>query len=428
MNIETLHKLFLSSNSICTDTRKIKEKDLFFALTGDNFNGNIFAKEALLKGASYAVIDEPKYKESDQYIVVDNSLKTLQQLARFHRDNLGLKVIALTGSNGKTTTKELLNAVLSEQYKTVATQGNLNNHIGVPLTLLSMDQNTEIGIVEMGANHLQEIEFLCDIAKPNYGYITNFGKAHLEGFGSMDGVIKGKSELYGYLISSSGLIFINANDPIQNKIAKEYDNTFIFNTAKNDELLIEIISVDPFVKIIYNDHEIISNLIGAYNYNNIAAAITIGHYFEVPPDNIKSAIENYVPDNMRSQVILNDSNKILLDAYNANPTSMKVALDHFSKLEDAHKIAILGDMFELGREAKVEHENIASYATQLGIETILLVGKNFFEIESENDSIQKFETFEELQKKIKSMAFENHTFLIKGSRGMALERILESIK
>ncbi|MBT8274479.1 MAG: UDP-N-acetylmuramoyl-tripeptide--D-alanyl-D-alanine ligase [Bacteroidia bacterium] len=427
MNIETLHQVFLSSNAICTDSRKLKKNDLFFALKGDNFNGNLFAEEAIDKGAAYAVIDESDHKDGEQFILVDNALETLQKLANYHRNKLGLKIIALTGSNGKTTTKELIHTVLKEQFNTVATIGNLNNHIGVPLTLLSMNDTTEIGIVEMGANHLDEIKFLCEITEPNYGYITNFGKAHLEGFGSIEGVIKGKSELYEYLKSSSGLVFINANDPVQTKFSSTYENTVIFNSDQRNGLFIELIGVDPFVNIVFEEIAMKSQLIGAYNYNNISAAIAIGHYFGIETENIKHAIENYMPVNMRSQLIDRGNNTIILDAYNANPSSMKAALDHFSKLRNGHKVAILGDMFELGNAARTEHESIANYAVELGIEKIILVGKNFFECDTTADKIVKFETFEELERNFGGFDFSNSSFLIKGSRGMALERVVDFI-
>jgi len=425
MNIETLHQLFLKYNSVCTDTRSIKKNDLFFALRGDNFNGNKFALKALKKGAKYAIVDEEKYAINSQYVLVDNVLSTLQQLAKYHRTYLNLKIIALTGSNGKTTTKELINAVLQNKYRIVATSGNLNNHIGVPLTLLSMDKTTEIGIVEMGANHLKEIEFLCDIANPDYGYITNFGKAHLEGFGSIEGVIKGKSELYNHLKRNNKLIFINAEDNLQTKQLNNYINYYSFGSSTAENSSIEFLESNPFLQVKFKDYVINSKLIGKYNFSNISAAIAIGNYFKVDPNDIKSALETYNPKNNRSQILHKNSNTIILDAYNANPTSMKAALESFSNLKAEHKMVVLGDMFELGQDAEKEHQAIAEYAEQLNIDKIYLVGENFYKINTTSNKVKLFNTFENLKTDLKETKTNNHSILIKGSRGMALERVLE---
>ncbi|MEZ4797637.1 MAG: UDP-N-acetylmuramoyl-tripeptide--D-alanyl-D-alanine ligase [Flavobacteriaceae bacterium] len=422
MNIEELHKIFLKSNSVSTDTRKVKENDLFFALKGDNFNGNKFAKDAIEKGASYVVIDEEAYRKNDQYILVDDVLKTLQQLANYHRNFLGIKIIALTGSNGKTTTKELINAVLSKTYKTTATVGNLNNHIGVPLTLLSMDTSTEIGIVEMGANHLKEIEFLCSIAQPDFGYITNFGKAHLEGFGGVEGVIKGKSELYQYLKANSKLIFINYEDEKQKELLKDYHNTYSFGSSITTDAAITFLEANPFVVSKFKNEVIKSQLIGSYNFTNISAAIAIGNYFDVDASFIKEAIEQYIPSNNRSQIITKGTNKIILDAYNANPTSMKAALDNFAQLNDTYKVAILGDMFELGTDAVQEHQYIADYATNLNLNELHLVGENFYGTKTKSNTYKSFNEFIQISK---LSSISHATILIKGSRGMALERVLE---
>ena len=424
MNIEQLHTVFLKSDSVSTDTRNVKENDLFFALKGDNFNGNKFAKDAIEKGASYAIIDEEAYKTSDQYILVDNVLEMLQELANYHRNYLGLKIIALTGSNGKTTTKELINAVLSKKYKTTATVGNLNNHIGVPLTLLSMDTATEIGIVEMGANHLKEIEFLCSIAQPDFGYITNFGKAHLEGFGGVEGVIQGKSELYQYLKANDKLIFINTEDEKQKELLNDYHNMYCFGNSTTNDTVIHFKEANPFVVSTFKNNEIKSQLIGSYNFTNISAAIAIGNYFDVDVSSIKEAIENYIPSNNRSQFIVKGTNKIILDAYNANPTSMKAALDNFAQLNDTCKIAILGDMFELGTDAADEHQFIADYATSLNLNELYLVGENFFRTHTNSNTYKSFDAFKNANK---LSTFENATILIKGSRGMALERVLECL-
>lgn len=424
MDTETLYRHFLESNGICTDTRKISENCLFFALRGDNFNGNLFAQEALDHGARVAVIDDVKYhKPSGETFLVNNVLLALQELAQFHRKQLSAKIIALTGSNGKTTTKELINAVLSQGFNTVATKGNLNNHIGVPLTLLSVAPTTQIGIVEMGANHLGEIKMLSDIAQPDYGYITNFGKAHLEGFGSLEGVVKGKTELYSFLRSHDKTIFINANDPKQLENSKDIKR-ITFGTS-NCDFNIELIDARNKLLLEYDGIKIQSNLVGAYNFVNVSAAIAIGAYFGISTENIKKGVEGYVSTNNRSQLLTKATNTILMDAYNANPTSMMAALENFKQAKGKNKILFLGDMFELGADAEVEHQNIVDYLSENPFGTMFLVGENFFRTKSEESHITKFRTFEELKEKIKSHPPTNATLLIKASRGMALERILE---
>lgn len=425
MKIEQLHELFLTCNGTFTDTRKIAKNSMFFALKGDNFNGNTFTQTALDLGAKYVIIDEIKFKTSKQTILVNNVLETLQALASYHRTYLKTTIIALTGSNGKTTTKELINAVLSKKYKTTATVGNLNNHIGVPLTLLAMSKDTEIGIVEMGANHLKEIDFLCNIAKPDFGYITNFGKAHLEGFGGVEGVIKGKSELYNYLIKNNNYIFLNADDSIQIEKLNSYIKKFGFSETNTNFFKIESVSANPFVTFKIDDILIESKLIGKYNFTNLCAASIIGKYFNVPLMDIKTALENYTPSNNRSQIIEKGTLKIILDAYNANPTSMKAALENLSKLKDNTKIAFLGDMFELGNEAEKEHQNISDLVSKLDIDSIYIVGENFNNSKSNSTKIKSFPSFNALKENFNSLQIENATILIKGSRGMALERILE---
>ncbi|NAS32285.1 UDP-N-acetylmuramoyl-tripeptide--D-alanyl-D-alanine ligase [Flavobacteriaceae bacterium R38] len=421
MSINELHDLFLNCKTISTDSRKIEKDCIFFALKGENFNGNKFAEKALAEGASYAVIDEINYNTSKNMILVDDVLSSLQQLANFHRKHLNVPIISLTGSNGKTTTKELINAVLSKEFKTTATQGNLNNHIGVPLTLLTMDQHTQLGIVEMGANHLKEIDFLCSIAEPDYGLITNFGKAHLEGFGGVEGVIKGKSELYDHLKNNKKHIFYNEDDSIQKNKLNTYSHKYGFGIQSSSDVNIESVTTNPFVSLKVNGTKINSQLIGSYNANNIALAVTIGTYFKIPLDKIKDAIENYIPSNNRSQLIQKGSNKIILDAYNANPTSMMAALDNFSGLTNVKKVAFLGDMFELGATAMEEHQKIAEKAEILENTITYLIGENFFETKTQ---LKKFKSFEDLKLHIQNELPENATLLIKGSRGMALERIL----
>ena len=423
MNIEQIHSLFLSCNTVCTDTRKLQENDIFFALKGDNFNGNTYAKKALELGAKYAIIDDETCVVNSKTILVEDTLKTLQNLASFHRLYIGAPIIALTGSNGKTTTKELINTVLSKKYNTTATIGNLNNHIGVPLTLLSMTTDTEIGIVEMGANHQKEIDFLCAIAKPDYGYITNFGKAHLEGFGGIEGVIKGKSEMYDYLISNQKNIFVNINDSIQVEKTKN-GKIFTFGNTSEANIIVNFTEAKPFVKCLYHNLEIKSQLIGDYNFNNIAIAITIGNYFKVTNSDIKTAVESYLPTNNRSQIIQKNTNKIILDAYNANPTSMNAALLNFEK-QSGYKIAILGDMFELGNEAKQEHQNISNLAVSLNIDKIIFVGENFHESKIKSNKASQFKTYTDFKTHFNLSKIDNAILLIKGSRGMALERVLK---
>ena len=424
MEINQLHALFLECSSVSTDSRKITKNAMFFALKGDNFNGNVYAKQALQDGAKYAIIDNETYVTSAQTILVKDVLKTLQQLASFHRLYLKTPIIALTGSNGKTTTKELINATLSKKFNTTATTGNLNNHIGVPLTLLSMDKHTEIGIVEMGANHQKEIEFLCGIAKPDYGLITNFGKAHLEGFGGVEGVIKGKSEMYDFLITNNKSIFVNANDPIQVEKTKQA-HIFTFGNDSNADVKIEFIEAQPNVKVRFNNLIINSHLIGEYNFTNIAVAIAIANYFKVDDKGIKEAIESYMPSNNRSQVIQTASHKIIMDAYNANPTSMRAALLNFEKLNDKIKVAILGDMFELGHEAEKEHQNIVDLASTQLLDKIILIGANFYKTKIVSPKVTIFESFDDFKNNFNHSQIEFATILIKGSRGMALERVLE---
>lgn len=398
---------------------------MFFAIKGDNFDANTFAAEALQKGALYVVIDNQDYFIDQRTVLVEDSLQALQELSKFHRTYLNIPIVALTGSNGKTTTKELIQVVLSKKFKTKATVGNLNNHIGVPLTLLSFDTTTEFGIVEMGANHQKEIAFLCDIAKPDYGYITNFGKAHLEGFGGVEGVIKGKSEMYTFLNANDKKVFINLDDPIQKEKSVNL-NVFSFGLKdENANVTIEAIAADPFVRIVFDSIEIQSQLIGIYNANNLNAAIAIGTYFGVDKMAIKEALEGYVPENNRSQLLTKGTNQIILDAYNANPSSMTVAIANFMQLEYPNKIMILGDMFELGDESAAEHLNLINDVQKENQGNCFFIGKAFYQHRFDSESILFFETFDAFSFYLNENKIQNAYLLIKGSRGMALERTLD---
>lgn len=428
MDIKYIHNLFLKCNSVSIDTRKIEPNSLFVAIKGENFDANTFAKEALEKGASYVIIDNEAFFIDNRTILVENSLEALQELAKFHRDYLKLPIIALTGSNGKTTTKELIHVVLAKKYKTKATVGNLNNHIGVPLTLLSFNSETEIGIVEMGANHKKEIEFLCDLAKPDYGYITNFGKAHLEGFGGVEGVIEGKSEIYHYLLNNDKMAFVNLEDPIQVQKSKALKSYSFGVNKESANVNIKSIEANPFVVIKYSNIVISSHLIGLYNSNNINAAITIGKYFEIDDKAIKEALESYIPENNRSQLLAKGTNQIILDAYNANPSSMAVAIENFIQLDKPNKIAILGDMFELGTESLEEHKNIVCLLSKEEKTICYFIGKDFYHNKMEKNNFHFYENFEQFSNALQQNKFEDQMILIKGSRGMALERTLEFIR
>lgn len=435
MTIQKIHDLFLKCSQVSIDTRKIESNSFFVAIKGERFDANTFAKEALEKGAKYVVIDNDDYYIDDRTILVNDSLIALQELAKFHRQFLKLPIIALTGSNGKTTTKELINVVLSKKFNTKATVGNLNNHIGVPLTLLSFNAETQIGIVEMGANHQKEIEFLCEIAQPEYGYITNFGKAHLEGFGGVEGVIKGKSEMYAFLKANDKTVFVNLDDTIQNDKTRDFRRITFSEKDKETNVFIDEVTANPFVKIKTLGVEINSHLIGLYNANNINAAITIGHNLEVPINDIKAAIESYIPENNRSQLLTKGSNEIILDAYNANPSSMLVALENFIQLETrgaaersgakANKCIIIGDMYELGAESQAEHKAIVTFLNLNSSFECHFVGKDFFANSMRNEHFHFYNTFEEFTHYLSSVKLQNKTILIKGSRGMALERTLE---
>ncbi|MXV39028.1 UDP-N-acetylmuramoyl-tripeptide--D-alanyl-D-alanine ligase [Flavobacteriaceae bacterium Ap0902] len=425
MNLEKLYNLFLKSTGVCTDTRQLKKGNLYIALKGDHFDGNKFAQSAIEKGAIAAIVDEENdaIKTSKIYLVEDG-LVFLQLLAQHHRRQLKTPIISLTGSNGKTTTKELIATCLSQKFTVAYTQGNLNNHIGVPLTLLKITKEHDFAIVEMGANHQKEIELLCAIAEPDYGYITNFGKAHLEGFGGFEGVVKGKSELYDYLRAHNKTAIVNLDDPIQIEKSEGLDQiTFGFDTEAQYNFKQN--SKHGYAGISYHGKELESHLSGAYNETNIAAAVTIALYFGIEIEKIQKGLSQYIPKINRSQEIEKSGFLILLDAYNANPSSMEVALSNFSQ-KSGTKTAILGDMFELGISSAKEHQRISDLAASLNFEQIFLIGENFHHVQAPS-SILKFKTREDYIKYLKNNPPKTENILIKGSRGMALEKILEFI-
>lgn len=424
MNIEEIYKIYRQYPSIQTDSRKIEKDDIFFALKGPNFNGNQFAEQALNAGAAYVVADEFVGVEDERIIHVNDVLETLQQVAKFHREQFSIPFIAITGSNGKTTTKELLHAVLSTTYKTYTTKGNLNNHIGIPLTILKIKGDAEIAVIEMGANHQHEIEGYCQYAEPTHGLITNIGKAHLEGFGGEEGVKKGKGELFDYLKKNNGTIFVNTDDVAVFDLSKPISN-LIFYGSKSEDANGIIVQNDPFIEIKIEDKNpftIQTNLVGSYNLPNVVAAVCVGKYFKIDVAKIKNAIENYYPSNSRSQLIRKDSNSIILDAYNANPGSMKAAIENFAKMKGDKKILLLGSMMELGTGSRKEHEAIISLIGQHKWNAVVLVGKNFNEIK--NNYIN-FENAEQAKGWLKDQKFENAQLLIKGSRSMQMEKVLE---
>lgn len=437
-NINQLYNYYRSTTGVRIDSRKVKANNLFIAIKGERFDGNAFAEQAIQNGASYAFIDDPAYQKDERYILVENGLTTLQDLARHHRKQLDTAIIAITGSNGKTTTKELLKSVLSTTYKTQATQGNLNNHIGVPLTLLSIDTDTDMAIVEMGANHPNEINFLCSIALPNFGLITNIGKAHLEGFGSLDGVAKAKGELFDFLEAAGGRAFINMND--KRLLDKGYyiQKTMTYGSSRRAGICGKLIpSTNECIQIDWQPkkpkkatdtiitHQIQTNLIGSYNLDNILAAIAVGTFFKVKPTAINNAIESYSPTNNRSQIVTKATNTFILDAYNANPSSMKAALTNLNQLEsDQQKVVIIGDMLELGSYSQTEHQNVIDFLTTMSLNQVILVGKLFGQTQYPSNFLH-FTTSNLAKDWYIQQNFTHTLFLIKGSRGIALEKIIQ---
>jgi len=416
MEIKEIYSLFKEHRTICTDSRKITKGAIFFSLKGDNFNGNKYALKAILKGCSYAIIDEKEYDVHQNTILVNNALKTLQELATYHRNKLNIPLIGITGTNGKTTSKELINAILSSEIGCYATKGNLNNHIGVPLSVLEINKKHKIAIIEMGANHQKEITFLSNIAQPTYGVITNIGSAHLEGFGSIQGVIDTKKELYEFMKHNKGHLFVNNEDELllglSNGISK---STY----GKSGDITGLITETTPLLSIKYNNEIINSHLIGDFQFSNILLAICIGNYFNISNKNIKRSIEDYIPTNNRSQLVKTKTNTLILDAYNANPSSMKAMINSFANQEYKNKLFILGDMLELGGESNKEHLDVIKLTNELKLDC-LFVGEIFNSLTKNS-----FKNKQELVKHIQENNIHKRIILLKGSRGIGLEKLIE---
>lgn len=461
MDISLLYEKYLVSRHVTTDSRTVREGSIFFALKGEKVDGNQFAGQALENGAAICVVDNPQCVVDDRCMLVDDTLKALQELARFHRSQLTIPVIGITGTNGKTTTKELVNAVLSRRFRTSATQGNYNNHLGVPLTLLAIPADAEIAIVEMGANHPGEIDFLCNIANPDFGLITNVGKAHLEGFGSFKGVIRTKTELYKHLAAMAGVIFVNADNEILMERAEkmavlpsspsvlpgvipafpgatpsDYTADFsprgvnlpmasvvTYGSSMAADCKGSFVSADPYMKFYFEDDDNVytvqTRLVGGYNFDNAMAAVCVGRYFGVELFDIKTAIEEYVPSNNRSQFMQTERNKLILDCYNANPSSMKVAVDNFASMKAEQKMVILGGMRELGSDSVAEHKALYALLQKGGFERIMLVGEEF-RFAASNQGVEWYESCADLLDKLKSEPITGATILVKGSNSNRL--------
>jgi UDP-N-acetylmuramoyl-tripeptide--D-alanyl-D-alanine ligase len=425
MQIEQLYQIFLDHPSVQTDTRKLKNNDLYFALKGPNFNGNLFAQKALDNGAAYAIIDEASTTSNDRFILVDDVLTTLQLLAKQHREQFNIPFIAVTGSNGKTTTKELLHEVLSTTYKTYTTEGNLNNHIGIPLTILKIKADAAIALIEMGANHQKEIESYCRFTLPTHGLITNCGKAHLEGFGGIEGVRKGKGELFDYLRSGNGTAFIMNDYDYLREMSKGIAHIHTYGTT-DAAVCGKVQSSTGFLNVAITKgaaiREIHMQLVGEYNLPNVLAAVAVGKYFNVDDEKIKSALEQYSPSNSRSQLIKKGSNHIILDAYNANPSSMKAAIENFAKMEGSEKVLLLGGMMELGNESLAEHESIIQVINNYVWKAVVLVGGDYHKI---SHSYINLENSAQAKEWFNHQQLHNSQVLIKGSRSMQMEKVLE---
>jgi UDP-N-acetylmuramoyl-tripeptide--D-alanyl-D-alanine ligase len=428
-SVETLYQQFLKHPIICTDTRNIVNGCLFFALKGDNFDANTFADQALEAGAAFAIIGNSIYNTTNRHILVDDTLKTLQDLAKFHRAQLNIPVIGLTGSNGKTTTKELIKAVLSERHKTFATSGNLNNHIGVPLSILAITPEIEIAVIEMGANHQKEIELLCTIAQPTHGLISNVGMAHLDGFGGFEGVKKGKAELYAWIKANDGYAFVYSDNAhlIEMSLAAGLEKIIYYGTAEDNYVSGKLLSSDPLIELKWKsdkqEYTSAANLTGTYNFENILAAICIGLYFELSPQQINGGLAGYYPKNNRSQLTKTERNTVICDFYNANPSSMSAALENLKQLSSSRKVIIIGDMFELGPESAEQHEIIANEAAALKADTTIYIGKYFYKMKDKLEGLF-FESPQEASDYLTQNLVKDSLVLLKGSRGMALEQLL----
>lgn len=442
MEIISIYNKFKECGSVTTDSRTLKGGEMFFALKGENFDGNEYAMKALEAGAAYAVVNRDSSvaaTDDPRLIKVDDTLKTLQELARWHRsmtiiNGKPLTVIALTGTNGKTTTKELIRAVLSARYKVTATEGNLNNSIGVPLTLLKINKDTQLAVVEMGASHPGDIKELVDIALPDYGLITNVGKAHLLGFGSFEGVMNTKGELYDYLRRTSDKVFINVDNPHLCRMASErnlqsdperpYSLLIPYGVEYQGATVLESSAEHPFLRIRIGDSMISTNLVGAYNADNVMAALAVGQYFGVPFEDAVNAVSSYVPSNNRSQMTRTEHNTLIVDAYNANPTSMAAALENFSNVSADNRIAMLGDMLELGEDSAAEHKAVIESALSRGFSKVFFVGNEFSAVSLASDEAVFFHTSDELAEYLKSNPVQGATVLIKGSRGTRMEKVI----
>lgn len=430
ISISSLYQHYLSHRTICTDTRNILAGCIFFALKGEKFDANTFAAQALELGAAYVVIDNEQYLANERCLLVPDVLTALQDLARHHRTQLGIPVVGLTGSNGKTTTKELINSVLSRKYKTFATKGNLNNHIGVPLSILSLTTDVEIAVIEMGANHQKEIEFLCSIAQPTHGLITNIGMAHLDGFGGFEGVKKGKAELFAYLKLAGGVAFINRNNPYLLEMSEKaaLNKVIYYGTESTNTVSGSLIKSDPFIEISWTSkagsfHTNVQ-LTGAYNFENILAAVCIGQFFELSPEQVNAGLSGYQPNNNRSQITKTANNTVICDFYNANPSSMAAALTNVGLLRAENKAVIIGDMFELGQESVEQHLHIIEQAEKLDVNTLIFIGKHFYDARQPQHDGHFFSSPAEASAFLKGSPIKNNLVLLKGSRGMALEQLL----
>jgi UDP-N-acetylmuramoyl-tripeptide--D-alanyl-D-alanine ligase len=431
MSVQELHQLFLSCSGVSTDSRNCPPKSIFFALKGEHFDGNKYALKALVAGASYAVVDNPDLKEKEGCIWVEDVLQTLQNLAAYHRQYLGLPVIAITGTNGKTTTKELIREVLSKKFNVLATSGNLNNHIGVPLTLLSLTPVHEMAIVEMGANHVGEIAALCEIADPDFGLITNVGKAHLEGFGSFEGVMQAKGELYQYLAKKAGVVFVNEDNKwLRSMLPGKLDK--MAYSVNDDKALVwgQVVPGHFFMKLVWKnpiqskEYAINTQLLGNYNLENALAAIVIGVYFMVDPEEVNAALEGYQPKNNRSQYVKTARNEVLMDAYNANPTSMQAALDNFKTIDGENKVLVLGGMKEMGENCVEEHQTLIERIKELQVKHVYLIGNEFTCIHMDLPNVIYFETVEGLMLHFNQHPLKDSKILVKGSRSNQLEKLL----